>query len=58
MELDKIKLGANYNYATPSSQGRFKAVAVVRDASNSWWVVGHDRVKGKDITVRPGQVSK
>lgn len=58
MDRDKIKIGTGYNYATPSSQGRFKVADVYQGPDNSWWVLGHDKAKGKDIKVRPGQVSK
>lgn len=58
MDRDKIKIDSNYNYATPSSEGRFKVTELTQGPDNSWWVVGYDKAKGKDIKVRPGQVSK
>lgn len=57
MEREKIKIGASYPYATPSSTGRFKVSEQYQDANFSWWVKGFDRSKGLDIRVRPAQVN-
>ena len=56
MDRDKIKLDKTYTYATPSSTGKFKTTEIYQDGNDSWWVLGFDKTKNKDIKVRPGQV--
>lgn len=56
MDREKIKLDKTYSYATPSSTGKFKVSDVYADNNNSYWVLGFDKAKQKDIKVRPGQV--
>ena len=58
MDRTRIKQGRTYAYKTHNSQGTFKVAEVYQSTtSKSWFVVGLDKAKKRDITVRPSQVS-
>lgn len=57
MDRTKIKQGRTYPYATHNSVGTFKVAEVYQHTvTKSWFVVGMDKNKKRDITVRPSQV--
>lgn len=57
MDRTKIKQGRTHPYKTHNSEGTFKVAEVYKATnSQSWFVVGFDKVKKRNITVRPSQV--
>lgn len=57
MDRTKIKQGRTYAYQTYNSQGTFKVGEVYKhDTTRSWFVIGVDKAKKREITVRPSQV--
>ena len=63
MEIEKITEGKNLAYKTHNSEGTLKVGQVYKiqpgkkQGGNSWFVIGFDKVKQRDITVRPSQLS-
>ena len=61
MDRQKIKQSKTYGYKTHNTEGWFKVEEVYQTVNsgrggNSWFVVGFDKEKGKNVTVRPSQV--
>lgn len=63
MDHAKIKQGKTYGYKTHNTEGRLKVGEVYQTVKsengggNSWFVIGFDKVKGRDVTVRPSQIT-
>ncbi len=57
MKREQIKEGRKYSYRTHNSHGTFVVGQVYRDENtHSWWVIGFDKFKQRNITVRPSQI--
>lgn len=50
--------GHVYHYQAKVHSGRGKMVQKYEDKRGTWWVVIHDAVRNKSVTVRPSQISK
>jgi hypothetical protein len=58
MELSKIRPGQNYNYVTiHGNEGRGKVIGIV-DGQRGSFVQIADKETGKQIKVRPSQLSR
>jgi hypothetical protein len=55
MELKRIKEGKIVNYTARKYGGRGKIIEVYQRL-NGWWLIVHDKVRNKSVTLRPSQV--
>lgn len=64
MQVEKIEEGKVLHYKARVHKGKGPVVQKYQDtrekadgSGGSWWVIIHDKVRNKSVTVRPSQVS-